>query len=110
MPTVIIVEDDNDINEIETIALTNIGYHVLSCSCAAEFWPLLGKHVPDLVLLDIMLEDEDGLTILKRSVKMKVRPVCLSLSCQPSRQNLIKSAVLTAVLMTILRNLSASWN
>ena len=66
MPTVIIVEDDNDINEIETIALTNIGYHVLSCSCAAEFWPLLGKHVPDLVLLDIMLEDEDGLTILRK--------------------------------------------
>ncbi len=66
MATIIVVEDDLDINDIETIALKNIGYDVISCTCAAEFWSSISRHLPDLVLLDIMLGDEDGLMILKK--------------------------------------------
>lgn len=66
MATIIVVEDDLDINDIETIALRNIGYDVISCTCAREFWENMGTCTPDLVILDIMLEDEDGLTILDK--------------------------------------------
>jgi len=66
MATIIVVEDDHDINDIETIALQNIGYDVVSCTCAGEFWDAMKIHRPDLVLLDIMLEDEDGLAILRK--------------------------------------------
>ena len=66
MATIIVVEDDLDINDIETIALKNIGYDVISCTCAGEFWEVMKHRTPELVLLDIMLEDEDGLAILKK--------------------------------------------
>ena len=66
MATIIVVEDDLDINDIETIALKNIGYDVISCTCAGEFWEVMKQRTPELVLLDIMLEDEDGLAILKK--------------------------------------------
>ena len=41
MATIIVVEDDLDINDIETIALKNIGYDVISCTCAGEFWEVM---------------------------------------------------------------------
>ena len=64
MATIIVVEDDLDINDIETIALKNIGYDVISCTCAGEFWEVMKHRTPELVLLDIMLEDEDGIKML----------------------------------------------
>ncbi len=66
MALIYVVEDDRNIQEIETFALTNVGYQVEGFECAADFYRALEKNVPDLILLDIMLPDEDGLTILKK--------------------------------------------
>lgn len=65
MALIYVVEDDRNIQEIETFALANVGYQVEGFDCAATFYKALEKSVPDLILLDIMLPDEDGLTILK---------------------------------------------
>lgn len=65
MALIYVVEDDRNIQEIETFALSNVGYQVEGFDCAATFYKALEKNVPDLILLDIMLPDEDGLTILK---------------------------------------------
>ncbi len=65
MALIYVVEDDRNIQEIETFALTNVGYQVEGFDCAATFYKAVEKTVPDLILLDIMLPDEDGLTILK---------------------------------------------
>ena len=65
MALIYVVEDDRNIQEIETFALSNVGYQVEGFDCAATFYKALEKIVPDLILLDIMLPDEDGLTILK---------------------------------------------
>ena len=65
MALIYVVEDDRNIQEIETFALANVGYQVEGFDCAATFYKALEKAVPDLILLDIMLPDEDGLTILK---------------------------------------------
>ena len=61
-----IVEDDVNIQEIESFALKNSGYEIKSFSCARDFYEGLAEKLPDLVLLDIMLPDEDGLEILKK--------------------------------------------
>jgi two-component system alkaline phosphatase synthesis response regulator PhoP len=63
---VYIVEDDANIREIESFALKNSGYEIADFSCAKEFYRELAKRLPDLVLLDIMLPDEDGLCVLQK--------------------------------------------
>lgn len=66
MALIYIVEDDENIREIEMFALKNAGYEVQGFDCAAAFYARLKEKVPALVLLDIMLPDEDGLSIVKK--------------------------------------------
>lgn len=66
MSLIYVVEDDKNIQEIETFALTNVGYEVKGFTTAADFYAELECKVPDLVLLDVMLPDEDGLAIVKK--------------------------------------------
>lgn len=61
-----IVEDDQEIAELEQYALSSSGFQVETFSGGPAFYAALGRSVPDLVLLDIMLPGEDGLTILRR--------------------------------------------
>lgn len=61
-----IVEDDSNIRQMESYALKNSGYEVAECSDAPGFRALCRNALPDLVVLDIMLPGEDGLTILRR--------------------------------------------
>lgn len=61
-----IVEDDRNIQEIELFALKNSGYQAAGFETAKEFYRALSDHLPELILLDIMLPDEDGMSILKR--------------------------------------------
>lgn len=66
-----IVEDDKNIREIEMFALKNSGYVVEEFENAKSFFSRITEKVPDLVLLDIMLPDMDGLEIVK---KLRNRP------------------------------------
>ena len=61
-----IVEDDRNIQEIELFALKNSGYQATGFETAKEFYKALNEKLPELILLDIMLPEEDGLSILKR--------------------------------------------
>lgn len=70
-PLVYIVEDDNNISEIESFALKNSGYITEVFETGKIFFKHLQNKKPDIVLLDIMLPDMDGLEILK---KMKNTP------------------------------------
>ncbi len=66
MALVYIVEDDRNIREIETFALKNTGYETRDFECAKDFYHEMEKQKPDIVLLDIMLPDEDGLEIVRK--------------------------------------------
>jgi two-component system alkaline phosphatase synthesis response regulator PhoP len=66
MALIYVVEDDKNISEIESFALKNAGHQIVECSCAKEFHKQVQDRLPDLILLDIMLPDEDGLTILAK--------------------------------------------
>ena len=69
MALIYIVEDDTNIREIESFALKNSGYQVNDFPNAKGFYDALKDRKPDLVLLDIMLPDEDGLEILSKLQK-----------------------------------------
>ncbi len=66
MALIHIVEDDKSIQEVEMIALKNSNYMVQAFDRASDFYKKLEEVVPDLVLLDIMLPDEDGYKIVRR--------------------------------------------
>ena len=66
MALIYIVEDDVNIREVESFALKNSGYTIEDFACAKDFFARIRDKVPDLVLLDIMLPDEDGLEIVKK--------------------------------------------
>ena len=70
MSQIYVVEDDENIREIEEYVLKSAGYDVKGYTCAADFYEAVTEGLPDMVLLDIMLPDEDGLTILKK-LRMK---------------------------------------
>lgn len=61
-----LVEDDDSIRELVLYTLHTTGFEAEGFLNAADFWQALEKELPQLVLLDIMLPDEDGLHILKR--------------------------------------------
>ena len=61
-----VVEDDENIQEIEMFALKNSGYRVEGFGNAKDFFAKLSEKTPDLILLDVMLPDLDGLSILKK--------------------------------------------
>ena len=66
MALIYIVEDDENIREIETIALKNSNYMVCGFDKAKDFYKKLDEIVPDLVILDVMLPDESGYDILNK--------------------------------------------
>lgn len=63
---VYIVEDDYAIKELESYALINNDFEVESFEKAKELYSALDEKIPALIILDIMLPDEDGLSILKK--------------------------------------------
>lgn len=65
MQIIYVVEDDKNIAEIEEFALKNVGYEVHTFSNAKDFEKRLQSKYPDLIIMDIMLPDRDGLSLLK---------------------------------------------
>lgn len=80
MALIYIVEDDESIREIEEFALKNSGHKVMGFPDAKEFYKKLDEILPDLILVDIMLPDENGNGIvrkLRRNPETKRLPIIM---------------------------------
>lgn len=77
---ILLVEDDQDLQEIMSTKLRNAGFEVKQAETGQLALDYLAKELPDFVLLDIMLPDIDGLTILNEianNPKLKDLPVII---------------------------------
>lgn len=61
-----LVEDDDNIRKLVCYALSKEGFEVQGYSLPGEFWQGMKSELPALILLDIMLPEEDGLSILNK--------------------------------------------
>lgn len=61
-----LLEDDENIRSFVLYALTNSGLEAKGFERPSEFWKAVRSELPDLVLLDIMLPEEDGLSVLTK--------------------------------------------
>ena len=98
MSRIFIVEDDENIREIVIYALRSAGFDTIGFETGEEFLKALDAGLPSLVLLDIMLPQGDGLTILKRlrgTPKTKQLPVIM-LTAKNSEYDKVKGLDLGA--------------
>lgn len=65
------VEDERNIRELIVYTLESSGYQAKGFKDAKAFYPALEEEKPELILLDIMLPGEDGLSILEKLRKNK---------------------------------------
>ena len=61
-----LLEDDDSIRKLVVYTLESQGFPAEGFSRPSAFWRAMDAELPDLVLLDIMLPEEDGLSILRR--------------------------------------------
>ncbi len=93
MALIYIVEDDPSIQEIEIMALKNSNYMVQAFDRASAFFDRMETILPDLVLLDIMLPDEDGYRIVRRlrsNSKTKKIPVMM-ITAKTTEMDMVKA-------------------
>ncbi len=63
---IICVEDDRDIRELVVYTLQTAGFEAVGVPDGEELFQKLQTEMPELVLLDVMLPGEDGVSILKK--------------------------------------------
>lgn len=92
MQKIYIVEDDENIRELAVYALNTAGLNACGCETASAFYALMQDSLPELVLLDIMLPDEDGLSILEkmRSTKKWAGVPVIMLTAKGSEYDRVK--------------------
>ena len=61
-----ILEDDDNIRKLINYSLKSQEFEVQDFALPSAFWTALQTTNPDLLLLDIMLPEEDGISILKK--------------------------------------------
>lgn len=61
-----LVEDDDSIRELVIYTLRSTGMEAKGFGLPSAFWCAMEQQLPELVLLDIMLPEEDGLEILRK--------------------------------------------
>lgn len=77
-PNILIVDDNDDNLTLLSYALEELGYSAVQGACGSDAIELAAKHSPDLVLLDILLPDMNGMTVLKhlrKQPKMRRVPI-----------------------------------
>ena len=92
MALIYVVEDDDNIREIETIALKNSNYLVKAFARATDFYRALNDILPDLVLMDVMLPDENGCDIVRqlRSQSATKRLPVIMVTAKTSEMDMVK--------------------
>ena len=60
------VEDESNIRDLVVYTLKASGFEAQGFEDGVEFWSAMKAQKPELIILDVMLPGEDGLTILKR--------------------------------------------
>lgn len=60
------LEDDNGIRDFVLYALNNSGFEAVGFELPSELYAALSDNIPELLLLDVMLPEEDGIAVLKK--------------------------------------------
>jgi DNA-binding NtrC family response regulator len=66
VPTILLIDDEQSIRYSLTRLFSSRGITVVSCRTGEESFELMKRHAPDIAILDFMLPDTDGVSLLPR--------------------------------------------
>lgn len=89
MSTILLVEDNPHIMKINSELLSGYGYEILKAATAAEAWEQLRWHPVDLIVLDIMLPDGNGVELC-RKLKTRYYIPIIFLSAMGENQDVVE--------------------
>lgn len=75
--TILVVEDDSGLQKLIRVCLEQEGYHVIQTISGLEAIKIIRQQRPDLVILDIMLPDLDGLTVCQKVREFASLPILM---------------------------------
>lgn len=78
---ILIVDDEMEIRDLICRYLVKENYRVISADCGAAALDMVNEHQPNLIILDILLPDHDGIEICSRLRPQTSAPI-LFLSCK----------------------------
>ena len=117
---VLYVEDEPDIRLIATLAMEPIGgFTVKTCSSAAEALAVIREFMPDVLILDVMMPEMDGIQAFTklRSIETvaKIPVIFMTAKAQPSEVDNLLSLGAAGVItkpfdaMTLAEQVHAIW-
>lgn len=87
---ILVVDDEPQIRKLLEITLQSNGYKIREATTAREGLSIASSHPPELILLDLGLPDESGLSVLKTLREWYTKPVIV-LSVQSSEEAIIEA-------------------
>jgi two-component system OmpR family response regulator len=75
--TILIVDDDRDIRTLLADYLESNGYRALAAADGGAMWKILDESRPDLIVLDLNLPGDDGLTLCRKLRATSTLPVIM---------------------------------
>ncbi len=96
MNTILIVDDEASIRKTLSDILVYYGYSILAVDCGQKAISLIKEEIPDLVLLDIMLEDMSGIEVLREIKKEEEYTEFIILTGDISQESVVEAINLGA--------------
>jgi len=91
--SVLVVEDDEAIAEIIAMEIEDLGYNCIKTWSAKKVLTLITKHKPDLILLDILLPDGNGIDIAKKIKGRNLRVPVAFVTAKTGAQDLVDNKI-----------------
>jgi DNA-binding response OmpR family regulator len=81
---VLVIEDEADIRDLIVFTLKNRGFEAAGVECGEEAWIEAAKETPELLVLDVLLPDMDGLSLcemFRRIPQTAKTPILILTAC-----------------------------
>ena len=93
-PAVLVIDDEKAYTKVMAMVLGEYGFDSFPANSAKDAWELLGRVTPDLVLLDVMMPEIDGITFLgelRANAELRAVPVLVVTAYTETREKAVSA-------------------